>query len=207
MSNVIVGIGMSVDGFIAGPNSSPQNALGDNGQQIHQWMYELESWRERQDRTGGEKNKDDEVVREAFDRVGAYIMGRRMFDEGEVSWPNPPPFQAPVFVLTHQRREPWVREGGTTFTFVTDGIDSALEQATEAAGKQDVRIAGGAAVVQQFLEAGLIDELQIHIAPVLLGDGIRLFDNMNPELNKLKIKRVISSPTVTHLSYHLQSED
>ena len=203
MSNVIVDMGMSLDGFIAGPNASPQNALGDGGERLHQWVYDVHSWRERQNRTGGETNRDDEVVREAFDRVGAYVMGRRMFDEGEVGWPNPPPFREPVFVLTHEEREPWVREGGTMFTFVTVGIESALEQAKEAAGEKDVRIAGGANVVQQFIEAGLVNELQIHLAPVLLGDGVRLFDHLNRGHAELENMRVIDSPKITHLGYRV----
>jgi dihydrofolate reductase len=206
MSNVIVDIGMSLDGFIAGPNAGPQNNLGDGGQRLHQWMYDVHSWRERQNRIGGETNRDDELVREAFDRIGAYVMGRRMFDEGEVGWPNPPPFREPVFVLTHEEKEPWVREGGTTFTFVIDGIESVLGQAKEAAGEKDVRIAGGADVVQQFIEAGLVDELQIHLAPVLLGDGVRLFDHIDREPVGLENTRVIDSPKVTHLGYRVSQE-
>jgi dihydrofolate reductase len=130
-------------------------------------------------------------------------MGRRMFDEGEVGWPDPPPFRAPVFVLTHHAREPWVRQGGTTFTFVTDGIESAVEQAKAAAGDKDVQIAGGANVVQQCVKAGLLDELQIHLAPVLLGDGIRLFERIGPEDVELEGTRVIDSPRVTHLGFRV----
>jgi dihydrofolate reductase len=133
-------------------------------------------------------------------------MGRRMFDEGEVGWPDPPPFRAPVFVLTHHAREPWVRQGGTTFTFVTDGIESAVGQAKEAAGDEDVRIAGGANAIQQAIEAGLVDELQIHLAPVLLGGGIRLFDRIDPKHAELEIMRVIESPNVTHLGYRVVKE-
>lgn len=142
MSNVIFDMGMSLDGFIAGPNAGPRNALGDGGMRIHRWVFDLESWRERQSLVGGQTNRDDEVSNETFARTGAYVMGRRMFDEGEVGWPDPPPFRAPVFVLTHHERKPWVRQGGTTFTFVTDGIESAIEQARAAAGDKDVRIAG-----------------------------------------------------------------
>lgn len=207
MSNVIVDIGISLDGFIAGPNAGPQNNLGDGAQRLHQWMYDVHSWRERQNRAGGETNRDDEVVREAVDRVGAYVMGRRMFDEGEVGWPNPPPFRAPVFVLTHEEREPWIRKGGATFTFVTDGIESALKQAKEAAGEKDVRIAGGADVVQQFIEAKLVDELQIHLVPVLLGDGVRLFDHIDRGPVELENTRVIDSPKVTHLGYRVSQEN
>jgi dihydrofolate reductase len=194
MSKVIVDMGMSLDGFIAGPNAGPHNPLGDEGTRIHRWVYDLEAWRELQGLKGGKTNRDDEIVKELNVRVGAYVMGRRMFDEGEVGWPDPPPFGAPVFVLTHHAREPWVRQGGATFTFVTDGIESALEQAREAAGGKDVRIAGGADTVGQFLEAGLVDEVQIHLAPVLLGEGVRLFDHIDPKHIELETTRVIDSP-------------
>jgi dihydrofolate reductase len=170
-------------------------------------MYDVESWRERQSLAGGQVNQDDEVVKESFARTGAYVMGSRMFGEGEVAWPDPPPFRAPVFVLTHHAREPWVRQGGTTFTFVTDGIDSALEQARAAADDKDIRIAGGANTVRQFIEAGLIDELQIHLAPLLLGAGVRLFEHTGPEQVQLESTRVIDSPKVTHLRYRVVKED
>lgn len=163
-------------------------------------------WRERQSLQGGKTNPDDEVIREANDRVGAFVMGRRMLDEGEVNWPDPPPFRAPMFVLTNHSREPWVRQGGTTFTFVTDGIQSALEQARAAAGGKDVRVAGGANVIQQYIEPGLLDEIQIHLAPVLLGDGIRLFDHVGEQHIKLENTRVIASPRVTHLGYRVVKE-
>lgn len=207
MSNVIVDMGMSLDGFIAGPNAGPRNALGDGGMRIHRWVFDLESWRERQSLVGGQTNRDDEVSNETFARTGAYVMGRRMFEEGEVGWPDPPPFRAPVFVLTHHEREPWVRQGGTTFTFVTDGIESAIEQARAAAGDKDVRIAGGATTIQQFIKAGLLDELQIHLAPILLGDGVRLFDHPGTEQIELERTRVIDSPRVTHLTFRVIKED
>ena len=207
MSNVIVDMGMSLDGFIAGPNAGPRNALGDGGMRIHRWVFDLESWRERQSLVGGQTNRDDEVSNETFARTGAYVMGRRMFEEGEVGWPDPPPFRAPVFVLTHHEREPWVRQGGTTFTFVTDGIESAIEQARAAAGDKDVRIAGGANTIQQFIKAGLLDELQIHLAPILLGDGVRLFDHPGTEQIELERTRVIDSPRVTHLMFRVIKED
>jgi dihydrofolate reductase len=204
MGKVHVDMSMSLDGFVAGPNAGPHNALGDGGHRIQQWMYGVESWRERQSLQGGQTNQDDEVFKERFARAGAYVMGRRMFDEGEVGWPDPPPFRAPVFVLTHQAREPWVRQGGTTFTFVTDGIESALEQARAATGEKDIQISGGAAIVRQFIEAGMVDELQIHLAPVLLGDGVRLFDRIDTEdAIELEVTRVIDSPRVTHLRYRV----
>ncbi|CAN5186611.1 dihydrofolate reductase family protein [soil metagenome] len=207
MSNVIFDMGMSLDGFIAGPNAGPRNALGDGGMRIHRWVFDLESWRERQSLVGGQTNRDDEVSNETFARTGAYVMGRRMFDEGEVGWPDPPPFRAPVFVLTHHERKPWVRQGGTTFTFVTDGIESAIKQATAAAGDKDVRIAGGANTIQQFIKAGLLDELQIHLAPILLGDGVRLFDHPGTEQIELEKTRVTDSPRVTHLTFRVVKED
>ena len=203
MGTVHANIGMSLDGYVAGPNAGPHNALGDGGMLIHRWVFDLESWRERQGLDGGQANRDDEVVAERDARTGAYVMGRRMFDEGEVGWPDPPPFRAPVFVLTRHARDPWVRQGGTTFTFVTDGIESAIEQARAAASDKDVQIAGGANAVQQSIKAGLLDELQIHLAPVLLGDGIRLFEQMGPEEVELEGTRVIDSPLVTHLRFRV----
>ena len=203
MGTVHASLGMSLDGFVAGPNAGPNNPLGDGGMRIHRWVYDLEGWRERQSLQGGKTNPDDEVSRETYDRTGAFVMGRRMFDEGEVGWPDPPPFRAPVFVLTKRAREPWVREGGTTFTFVTDGVESALGQARTAAGEKDVLISGGANTIGQFMEAGLLDELQIHLAPVLLGNGVRLFEGINPENVELECTRVIDSPRVTHLRYRV----
>jgi dihydrofolate reductase len=203
MGKVYADMGMSLDGYVAGPNAGPQNALGDGGMLLHRWVFDLESWRERQSLPGGRSNQDDEIVKEKNARNGAFVMGRRMFDEGEVGWPDPPPFRAPVFVLTHHAREPWVRQGGTTFIFVTDGIESAVEQAKAAAGDKDVQIAGGANVVQQCVKAGLLDELQIHLAPVLLGDGVRLFERMGPEDVELEGTRVIDSPRVTHLGFRV----
>jgi dihydrofolate reductase len=207
MGKVHASLGMSLDGFVAGPNAGPDNALGDGGMRIHQWVYDLEAWRERQGLAGGRTNQDDEVSKETYARTGAFVMGRRMFDEGEVGWPDPPPFQAPVFVLTNHLREPWVRQGGTTFTFVTGGLESTLEQAKAAAGDKDVQIAGGANTVRQFLEAGLLDELQIHLAPVLLADGVRLFEGIDPERVELEPARVIDSPRVTHLRYRLVASE
>ena len=203
MGTVHASLGMSLDGFVAGPNAGPNNPLGDGGMRIHRWVYDLEGWRERQSLQGGKINPDDEVSRETYDRTGAFVMGRRMFDEGEVGWPDPPPFRAPVFVLTKRAREPWVRQGGTTFTFVTDGVESALEQARAAAGEKDVLVSGGANTLGQFVEAGLLDELQIHLAPVLLGEGVRLFEGIDPENVELERTRVIDSPRVTHLRYRV----
>jgi dihydrofolate reductase len=207
MSNVTIDVGMSLDGFIAGPNAGPQNALGDGGHRIHRWIYDLEAWRERQSLRGGQTNRDDDVLREAYENVGAFIMGRRMFDEGETGWPDPPPFRAPVFVLTNHEREPWVRKGGTIFTFVTDGIQSALEQARGAAGEKDVRISGGADTLDQFLRAGLVDEMQIHLAPVVLGGGVSLFEGVGAGGLDLEKIRIIDSPEVTHVKFRVVKED
>jgi dihydrofolate reductase len=205
VSTVFASLGMSLDGFVAGPNAGPDNALGDGGGGIHQWMYRVEAWRERQTLSGGEVGRDAELLEENYNRVGAYVMGRRMFDEGEVGCPDPPPFRAQVFVLTRDSREPWERRGGTTFIFVTDGPESALEQARRAAGEKDVQVAGGAQTVAQFLNAVFVDELEIHLAPVLLGAGTRLFDRVEADKLKLEPARVVESPAVTHVRYRVAS--
>jgi len=211
MTKVIVDISVSVDGFVAGPNPRLEEPLGDGGEQLHEWAFALHAWRERHGRSGGETNPDDAVAQEAIDSVGAHVMGRGMFGGGEGPWGDEPwdgwwgdepPFQAPVFVLTHHEREPLVKDGGTTFTFVTDGIESAVEQARAAAGGKDVAVAGGASAVQQALNAGLVDEFQVHVAPVFLGGGVRLFDGIDPEL-RFEVTRVVDSPTVTHLRYRV----
>ena len=202
---VFVDLGMSLDGFIAGPNAGPHNPLGDHGTDIHQWIYKTAVFRERLSLGGGgETSADDAIARETFARAGAYIMGRRMFDEGEVGWPEEAPFHAPVFVLTHSPREPWVRPGGTTFYFVTDGIHSALEQAKSAAGEKDVQISGGAETVRQCVEAGLVDDLQIHVAPLLLGDGVRLSAGLAKAPLSLTTVGVCDSFSgVTHLRFRI----
>jgi dihydrofolate reductase len=146
------------------------------------------------------------VIKLVFDRTGAYVMGRHMFDEGERGWPENPPFGAPVFVLTHTAREPWRRKGGTTFFFVTDGIASALEQAKQAAGGKDVRISGGADTIRQFIEAGLIEEFTLHVAPVLLGGGVRLFDQLGPKELELQQVGAIASTLVTHIDYRVAKQ-
>jgi dihydrofolate reductase len=203
MGIVTAHMSMSLDGCIAGPNAGAGNPLGDGGVLIQQWMFDLASFREMQGLTGGQTNKDDEELRQRFAPTGAVVMGRRMFDEGEGPWGDNPPFRMPVFVVTHQPRERLVKEGGTTFTFVTDGIESALEQAKAAAGDKDVNIAGGADTVQQFIRAGLLDELEIHLAPLLFGEGIRLFDKIGPQHVELENMRVVASPKVTHLRFRV----
>ena len=203
MGIVTAHMSMSLDGFIAGPNAGAGNPLGDGGAQIQQWMFDLASFREIQGLSGGQTNADDEELRERFAPTGAVVMGRRMFDEGEEPWGDNPPYHMPVFVVTHQARERLVKEGGTTFTFVTDGIESALQQAKAAAGEKNVNISGGADIVQQFIKAGLLDELEIHLAPLLFGEGIRLFEGMGPEHIELENIRVVASPKVTHLRFRV----
>lgn len=202
MGKVLVDITTSLDGFIAGPNDGPELPLGEGGEQLHQWLYGLVSWREYHGLEGGEANRDAEVLDEAFRHTGAVVLGRRMFDNAH-GWGDEPPFHVPVFVLTHEPREQLVRQGGTTFTFVTDGIASAHDQAKAAAGDQDVSIAGGANTIQQFIEAGLVDELQLHIVPLLLGGGVRLFDHLGGKQIQLESTRVIESPSVTHLKFRV----
>jgi len=204
---------MSVDSFVAGPNPSLEQPLGEGGERLHEWMVGLESFRERHGLTGGTTNADSEILEESVSAAGATVMGRRMFSGGDGPWeddPNAdgwwgddPPFHQPVFVLTHHAREPVTKQGGTTFTFVTDGIEAALEDARAAAAEKDVLVAGGASVAQQYLRAGLLDELQIHLAPILLGGGVRLFDELGPNEVELEATRVVESPTVTHLRFRV----
>jgi dihydrofolate reductase len=202
MGQVFVDITMSLDGFIAGPNDGPEQPLGAGGERLHEWVYGLASWREPHGLAGGEVNRDSEILGEAVRRTGAVVLGWRMFENAE-GWGDEPPFHVPVFVLTHERREPLTKKGGTTFTFVTEGIESALERAKEAAGDKDVSVAGGANTVQQFLSAGLVDEMQIHVAPLLLGGGIRLFGDLGAKQPELEGTRVVESPAVTHLQFRV----
>jgi dihydrofolate reductase len=197
MPKVTCEISMSLDGFIAGPNDKPGNGLGDGGERLHEWVTALESWRERHNLSGGEAGRDSELLEESFKNAGAVLVGRRMFDNAE-EWGDDPPFRVPVFVVTHRPREKLVKEGATTFTFV-DGVEQALDQARAAAGAKDVSVGGGATVIQQLMKAGLLDELQIHLAPVFLGGGRPLFEDMGQM--ELECTRVIESPAVTHLRY------
>ena len=206
MGKVTVDISMSLDGFIAGPNDSVENPLGDGGERIHEWVYDLASWRERHGIAGGRTDTDAEVLDEAFENTGAVVIGKRMLDVAN-GWGDNPPFHMPAFVITHDAREKLVKEGGTTFTFVTDGIESALDQARAAAGDKDVSVAGGANIIQQYLSAGLLDEIQIHLVPVLLGEGIRLFDQLGAEQIELERTRVIESPGVTHLRFRVVKDN
>lgn len=209
MARLICDISMSLDGYIAGPNQTLEQPLGEGGERLHEWTVGLQSWRERHGMSGGETGPDDDLVKESVAAQGAVLMGRRMFSGGQGPWgddPNPdgwwgddPPFHVPVFIVTHHVREPVTKEDGTSYTFVTDGFEAAVEQARDAAGDKDVEVAGGATVVQQSLRAGLLDQLEIHLVPILLADGVRLLDELEPA--ELKFDRVVASPTVTHLRY------
>jgi len=194
-------LAISVDGCIAGTDVSIDNPGGDGAEPLFAWIHNLASWRERQGMTGGEDNRDSELMREWFDATGAVVMGRMMYDTGEEFWGDNPPFRTPVFVLTHRPRPALVKEGGTTFTFVTDGIHNALDRAKAAAGDRNVDIAGGASTVQQYLGQGLIDELQLHVVPALLGDGLRLFEGLGAGPRDLEPIRVVDTPLATHLKY------
>ena len=209
MHSVTCHIAISLDGYVAGPNQSVQDPIGEGGMRLHEWLFETDSWRRQQGLGDGERTADSEVVDEVTRDVGAYIMGRKMFggdagpwDEAWTGWwGENPPYHAPVFVLTHHAREPLSMQGGTTFTFVTDGIESALEQARAAADDKDVAVAGGAQAVQQYLAAELLDELYLHIVPIILGAGERLLVNVgDPRLEPVK---VIASPAVTHVKYRV----
>ena len=209
MSRVICHQSISLDGLSAGPNQSLENPLGEDGLRVHEWMFATSTWRKSQGLPGVPETPDDAVVKDLMANagVGAFIMGRNMFAPGRGEWDESwngwwgdnPPYHHPVFVLTHHERKPVPMQGGTTFYFVTDGIDSALRQARDAAGDRDVQIGGGASTVQQFLRAGHLDELFLHITPVILGRGERLLDNVgDPKMRPLE---VIASPTVTHIRY------
>jgi dihydrofolate reductase len=206
MSELFIDISVSLDGYVAGPNQRPDAPLGEGGEQLHHWAFRTAAWREPHGREGGETGPDDQIIRELRQRTGAEIMGRGKFGGGpgpwdpewEGWWGDDPPFGYPVFVLTHHEREP-LTLADTTFTFVTGGIESALEQARAAAGGKDVLIGGGASVAAQYLAAGLVDELVLHVAPMLLGDGARLFDGAGA--GELECTQVVDSPAVTHLRY------
>jgi len=213
MARLICDISISLDGFVAGPNRTLEQPLGAGGEALHEWVFPLASWREPHGLEGGETNADSEVVEESVQATGAVVMGRRMFSGGSGPWeddPNAdawwgddPPFHVPVFVLTHHAREAVVKKGGTSFTFVTEGIEAALEHARAAAGDKEVALGGGASVVQQYLKAGLLDELQIHVVPLLLGGGVSLFDSLETGPVELEQTRVIASRSVTHLRFRV----
>ena len=210
MGKFKVNISMSLDGYVAGPDQSEKNPLGIGGEQLHEWVVPLRAFREGHGQEGGEVNASTPIAEEILGNVGAVIMGRNMFGGGPGSWRDDawkgwwgdePPFHNPVFVLTHHAREPLEMKGGTTFHFVTAGIESAHEQARAAAGEKDVSLGGGASAVQQYLGAGLLDEVLVSIVPVLLGGGSRLFDNLGDPKPTLEQVEAIEAPGVTHIRY------
>jgi dihydrofolate reductase len=213
MSKLRCHLSISLDGFVAGPNQSEEQPLGEGGERLHDWVVSLAAWREAHGMQGGDVNESTRIVEESVANVGAGVMGRNMFgppgggpwgdEQWNGWWGDDPPFHYPVFVLTHHARDPVELQGGTTFHFVTDGIDSALEEARKAAGGKDVLLSGGGNVAQQYLAAGLLDELELHVVPVLLGDGARLFaDRSNAEV-KLEQLRAVEAPGVTHVKYRV----
>lgn len=211
MSKLRFKISMSLDGFIAGPDQSVDNPLGVGGDRLHQWVFPLAAWRSLHGLEGGEVNESSRVVEESMANIGATIMGRNMFGGHPGGWDAQPPwtgwwganppFHHPVFVLTHHARASLEMEGGTRFVFVTDGIESALAQARRAANGQDVSLAGGAKAAQQYLRAGWVDEMEIHLAPVLLGSGERLFEGLGTKLHGLELVRTVAAPGVAHLKF------
>jgi len=211
MSQLRFTISVSLDGFVAGPSQSVKDPLGIGGERLHGWVIELAAWRTMHGLTGGEVNESTQVVEETLAGVGATIMGRNMFGGHPGPWDPKkpwkgwwganPPYHHPVFVLTHHAREPLEMEGGTTFTFVTDGIESALAQARRAAGSKDITLAGGARAAQQYLAAGLVDRMDLHVVPALLGEGERLFQGVGDDLHGLELVRTIAAPKVTHLRF------
>jgi dihydrofolate reductase len=203
---------MSLDGYVAGPGQDEQNPLGVGGMELHQWFFPLKAFREMHGQDGGEVNVSNQVAQERLAKVGATIMGRNMFGPVRDSWPDEswrgwwgenPPFHHPVFVLTHHPREPLQMQGGTAFHFVSDGIESALRQATNAAQGRDVSLPGGALAVNQYLAAGLVDEIDVSIAPLILGTGERLFAGLDRGTLKLKQIRAVDAPGVTHIRYEV----
>jgi dihydrofolate reductase len=212
MGKVFADISVSLDGFVTGPNPGPGQGLGEGGDRLHEWAYGLKSFREPHGMEGGESNRDSEVLQEAMTRPGAGVMGRKMFDDGEGPWGDDPsigrwgeepPFGGPIVVMTHHAREPVALKGDTTFHFETGGIEPTIALARELAGDRDVAVSGGASVIQQALAARLLDEIQIHVVPTLLGDGVRLFERVGETPIDLELVRVVDSPTVTHLKYRV----
>ena len=210
MSKVFVNIGLSLDGYMAPEGMTMGNPgyknWGAKWGALMGWLLEQQYFRENhQFVAGGETGPVNDLVRRTAERIGANIMGKRMFDQGEVAWPEEAPFHTPVYVLTNTKREPWVRPGGTTFFFISDGPERALELAREGAGSKDIRIAGGADVIQQYLNLGVVDELEIALAPVLFGSGRRLFENLREPGPRFRIDQVLNGPAATHLRYVRES--
>lgn len=209
MTKLRLWIAMSLDGFVAGRGQDVDNPLGVGGMRLHEWVFPLAVWREHQGLEGGEVNESTPVIEASMADIGATVMGRNMFggtgpwgdDPWNGWWGDNPPYHHPVFVLTHHAREPLVCEGGTTFTFVTDGIESALDQAVRAAAGKDVSLAGGAEAARQYLDADLVDEMEINLVPIFLGDGERLFDDLGVGNPRLTHVRTVAAPGVTHLKF------
>lgn len=211
MSRLRFRISISLDGFVAGLDQSAARPLGAGGERLHQWVFPLAAWRRMQGLEGGVVNESTAVVEESLANVGATVMGRNMFGghpgpwNAEKPWNGwwgaNPPYHRPVFLITHYAREPLRAEGGTTFTFVTEGIEAALAAARQAAGRKDVSLGGGANAARQYLAAGLLDEMEISLVPVLLGSGERLFEGLGDDLHGLELVRRLSAPGVTHLKF------
>jgi dihydrofolate reductase len=209
MSKVFVNIGLSLDGYMAPEGMSIEHwttpeykSWGAKWGALMGWVLKQQYFRENlKFGPGGETGQVNDMLRHTMQRSGANILGKRMFEQGEISWPEDAPFHTPVFVLTHEKREPWVRPGGTTFYFVNDGVESALEQARAAAGDRDIRISGGANVIQQYLNMGVVEELEIALAPVFFGSGRRLFENQQESMPQFRIDKVVDTPDATHLRY------
>jgi dihydrofolate reductase len=210
MSKLRLTIAMSLDGFVAGPAQDVDNPLGIGGPRLHEWVFPLTAWRVRQGLEGGEVNESTPVVEARMANIGATLMGRNMFGGGTGPWGDDPwngwwgddpPYHHRVFVLTHHGREPLVCKGGTTFTFVTDGIESALDQARTAAAGMDVSLAGGAQAARHYLDADLVDEMEISLVPVFLGDGERLFEGLGVGNPRLTHVATVAAPGVTHLTF------
>jgi dihydrofolate reductase len=204
-------VAVSIDGYLAGPDQSLENPLGVGGEELHRWLFELDVWRSMEGQEGGVRNASSAVMEEAQGNIGAYVMGRNMFGGGRGPWRDDlpwtgwwgedPPYHAPVFVLTHDPREPVEMQGGTTFHFVTDGLDAAFDRAEEAAGGKDILIAGGANVIRQSLAAGRVDGFWLHLAPIVLGAGERPLDDVGTL--RLEQVRAVDAPGVTHIEYRV----
>jgi dihydrofolate reductase len=203
MNKVFVNIGLSLDGYMAPEGMTTGKPENKNWGAKWGAIFNQRYFREHLLKLGpeGETGPVNDLVRNTVERIGANIMGKRMFDQGEVAWPEEAPFHTPVYVLTNEKREPWVRPGGTTFYFINDGRERALELARESAGSRDVRIAGGADVIQQYLNLDVVDELEIALAPVFFGGGRRLFENLRETTPQFRIDRVLDGPAATHLRY------
>jgi dihydrofolate reductase len=211
MSRLRFGISVSLDGYVAGPEQSVEQPLGIGGEALHEWVFPLEAWRKPHGLAGGEVNDSTPVMERSLANVGATIMGRNMFGGGPGPWnteqpwigwwKDNPPFHHPVFVLTHHRREPLPLKGGTTFHFVTGGIEDALDRAREAANGKDVWLSGGAETANEYLRAGLVDEMQLHLVPLLLGGGARLFEGVGTDMAGLRPVRTVATAKVTHLEF------